>query len=318
MQYIDYYGILGVPRTASKKEITKAYRKLARQYHPDVNKDPGAEERFKQVSEAYEVLSDDEKRAKFDRFGADWQAAHHGQAPPQHGSPFGFGGEPGAYASFFRGGPSGFSLFFEHLFGAARGAGPRWTDPGFFAAAEGSPPGGLDHEASLTLSLEEAYRGGRREIHLHDPYSGQSRTYAVTIPAGVRHGQRIRLAGQGSRHPGGDAAGDLYLVVRLLPHADLRLEGHDVHTTVEVMPWTAALGGRARLRTLDGAVEVKIPPGSSSGRRIRLRGRGYPGGGGQRGDLYAEIRLVVPRELSPQQRELFRRLAQVSQPEHVS
>ena len=308
MDYIDYYAILGVPKNASKEEIAKAYRKLARKYHPDVNKDKGAEEKFKQINEAYEVLKDDEKRAKYDQYGAAWQAAQRGEAPSGFDFHFEFGGDRADdFGTFF--GRSGFSSFFEHLFGSGGGRRGEWD----FFEMGGSRGGGLDHEATLSLSLEEAFRGGRREIRLQDPSTGQSRTYVVNIPAGVRQGQRIRLAGQGARSVSGGPAGDLYLRVQIQPHSDFRLEGLDLYTTLEIMPWVAALGGKARLKTLDGPVNVKVPPGSSSGRKIRLRGKGYPGPGGRRGDLYAEIRVVVPRQLSPEQKKLFEKLAEVSE-----
>lgn len=310
MEYIDYYATLGVPKSASREEIDKAYRKLARQYHPDRNKEAGAEDKFKQINEAYEVLKDDEKRAKYDRYGMAWQAAQRGEAPPGGGFHFDFGGGSGDFGSFF--GSGGFSSFFEQLFGAGagRGTSSRWGEDLFDAAGAGS--GGLDHETTLSLGLEEAFRGGRREIRLQDPNTGQTRTLAVNIPSGVREGQRIRLAGQGSRRGDGGPAGDLYLSVRLLPHLNFRLEGLDVHTRLDVMPWVAVLGGKARLETLEDTVSVVVPPGSSSGRRIRLRGKGFPGKGGQRGDLYAEIRIVVPEKLTAEQRDLFEKLAKVS------
>jgi curved DNA-binding protein len=304
MEYIDYYATLGVPKTASKEEIARAYRKLARKYHPDVNKAAGAEERFKQISEAYEVLKDSEKRARYDRYGAAWQAARRGETGPGDEFHFEFDGpEADQYGSFF--GESGFSSFFEHLFGAGAGSGRRWS----FFGDEGPPLVGADHQAVLSLTLEEAYRGGRREIRLEDPATGQARTFAVNLPAGVRSGQRIRLAGQGARSGAGGSAGDLYLNVRLLPHPDFRLEGLDLHTTLEIPPWVAVLGGKAQLKTLERSVSIKVPPNSSSGRRIRLRGRGFPGSGGQRGDLYAQISIVVPGHLSADQRALFEKLA---------
>ena len=194
----DYYKTLGVSRNASQAEIQKAYRKLARKYHPDVNKEKGAEEKLKQINEAYEVLKDDEKRAKYDQYGAAWQAAQRGEGPSGFNFHFEFGGDRADdFGSFF--GRSGFSSFFEHLFGSGGGRGGGWD---FFDMGE-TRQGGLDHEATLSLSLEEAFRGGRREIRLQDPATGQSRTYVVDIPAGVRQGQRIRLAGQGARSAAG-------------------------------------------------------------------------------------------------------------------
>lgn len=282
MEYIDYYQVLGIARTADKQEITKAYRRLAREYHPDRNRTTGAEEKFKQVSEAYEVLKDEEKRAKYDRYGAAWET-DRGPADFQ----FDFG-------------ESGFSSFFDNLFG-----GGKTQRRGFYAGEV------VDREAMLTLSLGEAFRGGRRQIHLQDLESNGRQTYSVDIPAGVRPGQRIRLAGQGGQGLDG-RAGDLYLQVRVLPHSTLRLEGDDLYTDLDVLPWIAALGGKARLQTLDGEVAVAVPAGCSTGRSIRLRGQGYLQAGGGRGDLYAVVRIVVPEKLSEEQRACFARLAEVS------
>ena len=288
MEYIDYYQLLGVSRTANKEDITRAYRRLARQYHPDRNREAGAEERFKQISEAYEVLKDEEKRAKYDRYGAAWQASDTGQADAS----FDVGDAP-----FF--GESGFSSFFENLFGGKRQG---WDFYGGVA---------IDREAMLTLSLGEAFRGGRHQIQLQDQEGHGLQKYAVDIPAGVRPGQRIRLAGQGRRGPDG-RAGDLLLQVRVLPHETLRLQGDDLYSDLDVYPWTAALGGKARLQTLQGEVEVTVPAGFSTGRSIRLRGQGFPREVGGRGDLYAKVRIVVPEDLSEEQRACFARLAAMS------
>ncbi|RMF88337.1 MAG: J domain-containing protein [Nitrospinota bacterium] len=310
MEFKDYYAILGVPRNASQEEIQRAFRKLARQYHPDVNKSPGAEEKFKEINEAYEVLKDPEKRAKYDRFGAAWKAASQGAPPPPGAEEFYFdfdlGGEGG---DFFRD-LGGFSSFFEHLFGSGtrqRTRKGRTGTTGWEWVSRGA-----DQEAPLSLTLEEAARGGRREVTLTDPATGMKRTLVVNIPPGIRPGQRIRLAGQGGKGTGGGPPGDLYLKVDILPHPHFRLEGRDLYTTLPVTPWEAALGGEASLPTLEGRVTVKIPPGSSSGRKIRLRGKGFPDGRGGAGDLYAEIKIVVPEQLSPRERELFEQLARVS------
>ncbi len=317
MDYKDYYSTLGIGKGASKEEIQRAYRKLARKFHPDINKGTEAEGRFKEINEAYEVLKDPEKRSKYDRFGSAWKQAQRTGAPPQGFedlfSQFGFG--PGGAGGFggqgtridFDVGGEGFSSFFEMLFGSGgpRGSGPRPRGPA-------RPGKGRDHEAKITLPLEEAGRGGKREITLTDPATGRRKTLRVTIPKGIRPGQRIRLTGQGGSAPGSGRAGDLYLTVDLLPHPNLRLEGSNLHTTLPITPWEAALGGQAKVRTLDGEVTVKIPPGSSSGRRIRLRGRGFPTGNGDRGDLLAEIRIVLPDTLSERDRELYEELSQAS------
>ena len=317
MEFKDYYENLGVSRSASQEEIQKAYRKLARQYHPDLNTDPGAEERFKEAGEAYEVLKDPEKRGKYDRYGAAWKAVEEGRAPPP-----GFGGVR------FDFGPSGFheSLFgeagqsdsfydiLEQIFG---GAGRR-------VRAGGGPTGGLggmggygwsakgvDHETRLRLTLEEAAQGGSHRVALTDPGTGKARTYSVSIPPGIRSGQRIRLVGQGGEGIGGGPPGDLFLEVDLAPHSNFRLEGKDLHTTLRVSPWEAALGATVQMETLEETVRVKIPPGYSSGRRIRLGGKGFPGPEGT-GDLYVEIQVAVPKKLSAEERRLFERLDRVS------
>ena len=312
MDFKDYYAILGVSKTASQDDIQRAYRKLARQYHPDINKETEAENKFKEIGEAYEVLKDPEKRDKYDRYGSAWKAAQQsGGAPPpgyedvwvdMSGSP------DDAFSGF-----SGFSSFFEQLFGRSARHSDVWGSPGGRreSAWNWDMPG-ADQEAALSLTLEEAARGGQREISLTDPETGQSKTYAVKIPKGIRPGQRIRLAKLGGRGAGQGAAGDLYLKVDLRPNPAFRLEGRDLYTTLPVAPWEAALGADATLSTLDGNVRVKIPAGSSSGRRIRLKGRGFPDPKGGAGDLYAEIEIVVPKSLSDDERRLFEELAQRS------
>jgi curved DNA-binding protein len=311
MEFKDYYATLGVGKNATQEEIQRAYRKLARKYHPDVNKAAGAEEKFKEIGEAYEVLKDPEKRAKYDRYGAAWKAAQQGGGTPPPGyedvwvdlgrSPEGFGF-------------SEFSDFFEQLFGSGgrRAAGTRGREAGPAGWQWEWAARGGDQEAHLTLSLEEAAQGGQREISLTDPMTRQAKTYVVNIPKGIRPGQRIRLSGQGSKGASGAPAGDLYLHVEILPHPTFRLEGKDLHTILVAAPWEAALGSEVTLPTLGGAVHVKIPPGSSSGRKIRLRGRGFPDPKGGQGDLYAEIRIAVPERLSAQERKLFEELARVS------
>jgi curved DNA-binding protein len=287
--YHDYYETLGVPRDAGQDDIRAAHRRLARQYHPDVSKEEGAEDRFKEISEAYEVLRDPEKRERYDRLGAHWRA---GQDVSDASGFEGFrGGGGGGFEDirfdFGGGGADDFSDFFEGLFGRRRGAG--------FAAR------GADQEAVLELSLEDAARGGRRRLSL------DGRDFEVEIPPGVRDGQRIRLAGEGSRGRGGGPTGDLFLRVRIRPDKRFRVEGRDVYTDLAVTPWEAALGATVEVSTLLGTAQVKVPPGSSSGRRLRLRGEGLGGG-----DLYAVVQIHVPKRLSPQERELFERLAEVS------
>ena len=321
MEYKDYYATLGVSKDSSKDEIQKAYRRLARKYHPDVNKNPEAEDKFKEITEAYEVLKDPEKRQKYDQFGSAWKQAQRTGAPPPGYEDlfvnFGFGPEGGFRGGRrvefdFGGGASPFSSFFEMLFGGDAARGGRRAGTGRWAAG---PQGfqeraGADHEARLALPLEEAARGGRREITLTSE-SGQQRTLAVNIPKGVKPGQKLRLAGQGGEG-GSGKRGDLYLTVDLLPHPRFRLADTDLYTTLPVAPWEAALGGTAVLPTLDGEVTVRIPAGSSSGRTIRLRGKGFPSPNGP-GDLFAEIRIVVPPESSSRERELWEELEKASE-----
>ncbi len=323
MEYKDYYKTLGVERSATQQEIQRAYRKLARKHHPDISKEAGAEDRFKDITEAYEVLKDEDKRKKYDQFGQAWKQAgtERGGQPPPGWEQVIFGGGPGGRVEFdfggpgggFGGGGSGFSDFFEALFGQRFGQ----------AGAEGGPRGGAgyradwarrggDQEAAIQLTLEEAAQGGERAITLTDPQNGSQQTVRVKIPRGIRPGQKIRLAAKGGAGSGGGPPGDLYLHVDVLPHSRFRLEGSDLHTTVPITPWEAALGGTAQLETLEGLVTVRIPAGSPAGRKIRLRGYGYPQAKGGKGDLFAELEVVVPTQLSERERELFEELAKVS------
>jgi curved DNA-binding protein len=300
----DYYEVLGVPRDASAEDIRRAYRKLARENHPDVNKDPGAEDRFKEISEAYEVLRDAEKRERYDRLGANWRAGQDVSGAPGFEGFQGFEGfEPGrGFETRVEFGDGGFSDFFEGLFGPRAGTRAR-TRGGF----DGFSARGPDQEATLELSLEEAARGGRRRISLEE-----GREYEVNIPAGVIEGQRIRLAGEGGRGAGGGPAGDLFLRVRLRPHPRLRVEGRDLYTDIRVTPWEAALGASVEIPTLTGTTTVKVPAGSSTDRKLRLRGKGLPSPRGRPGDLYGTVKVMVPKKVDAQERELYERLAEVS------
>ena len=318
MDYKDYYATLGVAKKASADEIQKAYRKLARKYHPDINKTGEAEVRFKEINEAYEVLKDPDKRARYDQFGSAWKQAQRTGAPPPgfedvfsrfgFGGPGGFGG--GAQRVEFDLGGDGFSSFFDALFGGGAAGGDPFS--GFHTTTGPRPRAQTaDQEARIALSLEDAVAGGKKQITIADPTTGKHRRLRVNLPAGIRPGQKIRLAGQGMRLPGG-RRGDLYLTVETLPHPNLRVDGSHLRVELPVTPWEAALGGEAKVRTLEGEVTVRIPPGSSTGRKIRLKGRGLPAGSGARGDLFAEIRVVVPPSLSDAERQLFEELARTS------
>ena len=307
----DFYEILGVSRTATQDEIQRAYRKLARAHHPDVNRDPGAEDRFKDISEAYDVLSDPETRRRYDAFGPDFRRIPDGVDPDTwdraaaagrtRGSRPGAGRRAGPQAD--TGFTTGFGddIDLDDLFGGLFGgrAGRGW-----------GPIPGADQEAVIELTVEEAYRGTRRSVTLEG--GGQTRTLEVTIPAGVTNGQRIRLAGQGGRGTEGASAGDLYLIVRIAQHPRYRVEGRDLHVELPLAPWEAALGATAAVDTPDGEAKVKVPPGTSTGRRLRLRGRGLPNPRGTPGDLFAEVRILVPRKLSAKERRLFEELAATS------
>ncbi|MEU9438441.1 J domain-containing protein [Streptomyces sp. NPDC048252] len=300
----DFYEVLGVARTADRDEIQRAYRTLARRYHPDVNKDPQAEERFKEINEAFSVLSDPEQRARYDRFGEDfrkipedWEERVAAGAGAGSGFRRNTGGPRVRYSTA---GFEGEGVDVEDLFGSLFGGAGRIRVPG------------ADQEAELPLTVEEAYRGGRRTVTLAGP-AGQRR-YQVDVPPGTTDGQRIRLAGEGGRGSGDDApAGDLFLRVRIQPHPEFRLDGRDVHVRLPVTPWEAALGATVPVPTPSGSTaKVTVPAGSSSGRRLRLRGEGMPGPRGANGDLHAELRIMVPPRLSDRERELLEELAAVS------
>ncbi|GAA3367386.1 DnaJ C-terminal domain-containing protein [Streptomyces antimycoticus] len=312
----DYYEVLGVSRGASQDEIQQAFRTRARKYHPDVNKDPNAEERFKELNDAYSVLSDPKTRARYDRFGEDFRKIPE-DWEERVGAGVGGGGGgfrgwttsgDGDRVRFVRGfgeDAGGGGVDFEDLFGAFFGGGTGGRGGGRVDIA------GADQEAELPLTVEDAYRGGRRTVTLAGA-SGQQRGFEVNVPPGVVDGQRIRLAGQGGRGTGDAPAGDLYLRVRILPHPRFRLDGRNVHVHLPVAPWEAALGATVPVPTPGGTAKVTVPPGSSSGRRLRLRGEGMPNPRGPNGDFYAEIRVMVPPELTDRERELFEELGRTS------
>jgi curved DNA-binding protein len=312
VQFRDYYETLGVSKTASEDEIRSAFRKLARKYHPDVAKDKKtAEEKFKQINEAYEVLGDPEKRRKYDQLGEHWNQPGGFQPPPQWGA-----GQPGGGARWgsgenggveFEFGGTGFSDFFEAFFGGGRGR----SAFGGFGQRETMAERGNDVEADIMVTLEEAYHGSKRQVSLRRAGSKKTETYQVRIPRGVREGQRIRLAGQGEAGEGGGKSGDLFLRVRLARHPDFSVEGNDLVHEVKIAPWQAVLGDQLIVPTLEGNARLKLPPGTQGGQRFRLRERGLPGVSGPRGDLYVVVQIALPKKLTEREREVWEQLARL-------
>jgi curved DNA-binding protein len=287
MKYRDYYEILGLERSALQEDIKRSYRKLARKYHPDVSKHADAEDRFKELGEAYEVLKDPEKRAAYDRMGDKWRDGQDFEPPPNWDEGFEFRGAGGQ-----AGAPPDFHDFFESMFGGMRGAHAYAQHRAFNARGE-------DHHAKVLIDLEDAYRGAQRSISLQVPVIDaqghvvlESRTLDVSIPRGVRAGQHLRLAGQGGAGATAGNAGDLYLEIGFREHPRFRVEGRDVSLELPVAPWEAALGAKIAVPTPDGAVEMTIPSGSAGGRRLRLRGKGIPSN--PPGDLYVILNIVLP------------------------
>lgn len=302
-EYKDYYKIMGVDRDASQDEIKRAYRKLARKYHPDVSSESDAEERFQELQEAYEVLKDPEKRAAYDRLGANWRQGEDFQPPPGWDAGFEFSG-----GGFTQGDASAFSDFFESLFGrqSAYGHAHRGFGGGFHGR-------GQDHFARIELDLADAYRGGVHSLTLQSPtvdarggVRNEPRTVKVRIPAGVADGQQVKVPGKGGEGVGQGAAGDLYLEVSLRTDPIFRPEGRDIHLDVPIAPWEAALGATVKVPTLGGEVEAKIPAGARSGQRLRLKGRGLPGS--PAGDQYLHLKIVVPPARTDDERELYRKM----------
>ena len=311
----DFYEVLGVPRNADQSEIQRAYRKLARTHHPDVNKDPSAEARFKQISEAYDVLSDPDLRKRYDAFGEEFrrvppdvdpevwrQAPAHAGAGPAGPGPAGSGrGGPRWSPGGARYTDVGEDIDLDDLLGGIFGGRGR-TDWG--------PIPGSDQEVEAEITVEEAYRGTQRSLTISGPDG--ARTVDINIPAGVVDGQRIRLRGQGGRGAGGGQPGDLYLIIRIAPHPRYRVSGRDLTAQLPLSPWEAALGAAVRIDTPGGAATINVPPGTSSGRRLRLKGRGLPNRRGEPGDFYAEAHIRVPSTLSPEERRLFEELRERS------
>jgi len=304
MDFKDYYQIMGVRKDASQDEIKRAYRKLARKYHPDVSKDADAEVRFKEVGEAYEALKDPEKRAAYDQLGENWKAGQDFNPPPDWDGGFEFSG--GDYTG---GNASDYSDFFESLFGR-----------GFAGAQQGAQRGrynarGEDHHAKVFIDLEDAYNGATRGITLQSPQVDnngrvvtQQRTLNVKIPKGVKQGQRIRLSGQGSPSMGNAAAGDLYLEIEFNPHSMYRVDGHDVYLDLPITPWESALGASVKVPTPNGVVDLKIAADTTSGRKLRLKGRGIPGK--PAGDFYVITQITLPPANTDAAKELYKKMEQ--------
>lgn len=298
MKYKDYYSALGVERSAGADEIKKAYRKLAHKYHPDVSKDPEGEAKFKEIAEAYKTLKDPEKRAAYDRLGSH-QPGKDFQPPPDWGAQF--GGSDFAFEDV------DLSDLFAAFGGGRHRAGRRGGD---------IPVPGQDYEVTAHISLEDAYRGTVVELNLSVPeYDEAGRLHRVeralkaNIPKGATHGQRLRLPGKGGKGLNGGRDGDLYLNIALHPHALFRVSGHDLYLDLPLTPWEAALGATVEVPTLGGAVSLKVPPGTSAGRKLRLAKRGLPKPRGGEGDLFAIVQIVVPTVLSEREQALFKELA---------
>ena len=324
VEFKDYYTALGVTRDASDADIKKAFRKLARQYHPDVAKDKkGAEEKFKEINEAYEVLSDPQKRKKYDQLGARWKEGAGFEPPPRWQSYGGRGarpaGTPGGEEFHFGG--TGFSDFFEQFFGGGSRfgfgfgeTGPNGADP--FRQARG-PLRGNDIEGDILVTLDEAMHGSVRSISLErtNPRTGQTETHniKVRIPAGVQEGQTIRVPGKGGEGANGGPSGDLYLRVRFAAHPDFSVRGANLYYDLELAPWEGVLGTTVSVPTLDGRVNMRIPPGTNNGQQFRVRLRGLPKGqNGQRGDLFVVVNVQLPKQISEEERRLWEQLSKVS------
>jgi curved DNA-binding protein len=341
VRYKDYYEILGVPRTATDAEIKKAFRKLAREFHPDVAKNKKqAEEKFKDINEAYEVLGDQQKRKKYDELGPNWSSGSEFRPPPgweSHGGTGGFPGRgPKGEEYEFHFGGTGFSDFFEQLFGGSRGARGGGFGRSGGLAEEDLAERGRDIEGDIMVTLEEAMRGsvrsvsvrhgipcehcggtGQRARHVCNVCGGSGQvaktdTYQVKVPAGVSDGQRLRVAGRGEAGLGGGAAGDLYLRVRFAKHPDFEVSGSNLIYEAELAPWEAVLGTSISVPTLNGRVNIKIPGGTHGGQKLRVRGRGLPQRGSDSGDLIVVTSIEVPSQVSESERKLWEQLARES------
>lgn len=315
IRYQDYYEILGLSREATQDEVRKAYRKLARRYHPDVNKNRDAEDKFKQVAEAYEVLGDPEKRKKYDSLGDNWRMGQEFTPPPRGGR-----GEAGYDFSQTGDGrfdeAGDFSDFFEAIF-SGLGRQTSFDQFGRGETAGRRSARGADQETDLTISLEEAYHGASKAVSLQTTEVDERgrlrrglKDYNIKIPRGVADGSRIRLSGQGGSGAGSGPAGDLYFRIHIAPHPAFRIQDRNLEVDLHVTPWEAALGAKVMLPTLEGRATLSIPAGTQGGQRIRLRGKGLPARGSmEAGDLFAKVQISIPTNLSARERELFQSLA---------
>jgi curved DNA-binding protein len=301
MDYKDYYKVMGVERGANADEIKRSYRKLARKYHPDVSKEKNAEEKFKEVQEAYEVLKDPEKRSAYDQLGSQWREGQNFRPPPDWGKGHEFSHSFGGAEA-----DPGFSDFFASLFGGHAGFARQGGGRGFAAP-------GQDHAAKIEISLEDSFRGGSQDIELKTQEMTSDghvivkpRTFRVAIPAGVMEGQQIRLAGQGGAGAGGGRAGNLYLEVAFRPHPLYTVDGRNLTLTLPIAPWEAVLGETVPVPTLGGAVDMRIPAGAKSGQRMRLKGRGLPGS--PPGDQFIVLKIVLPPTDTPEARAFFEKM----------
>lgn len=306
MDFKDYYEVLGLTKTATQDEIKRAYKKLARKYHPDVSKETDAEVRFKELNEAYQVLKDPEKRAAYDQLGQNWKAGQDFNPPPDWDAGFEFSG-----AGFEGGDASDFSDFFESLFGRGFGS----AQQHYQHARQGQASRGQDHHAKVLIDLEDAFHGASRSITLQSPEVDSSghvynkqRTLNVKIPKGVKQGQRIRLSGQGSAGMGSAPAGDLYLEIEFKPHSLYRIDGHDLYLDLPLAPWEAALGASVKVPTPNGPVDMKIAPGIPGGRKLRLKGRGIPAS--TAGDLYVITQITLPPADTDEAKKLYQKMQQ--------
>jgi curved DNA-binding protein len=311
MKYQDYYKILGVDKNASQEEIKKAYRKLAKQYHPDANPNhKGAEEKFKQVNEAYEVLGDAEKRRKYDQFGSSVNFENGADFDP---SQFGFGTN-GGFHYYTSSNDGDFSDFFNMIFGNSdfdigdlfgRGSQKQRGFGGFTSTQKGQ-----DIESEIAITLQEAYHGTEKRVALQ--VGGQEKNITIKVPAGILPGKKIKLSGQGMSGMNGGRNGDLYLKVKILPENKFELRGNDLETTMDLTPWEAALGSQVIVETLTGKIKVKIPPGIQSGGKIKIAKKGYKDMKGKQGDLYLNIRIINPPNLTKEEKALYEKLREIS------